>query len=210
MQASSILGQRLQAFQPAAARQQRGAHVQTTCKDSRIGKVPVPVPDKVTVTVNGQHVVVKGPKGELQRTFHPLVVLEREENLFRVKRADESRQAAQQHGLQRTLLSNMIVGVDTGFTTTLQMLGVGYRAAVAGNNLTLNVGYSNPVQMTIPQGLTVKVEKNTTIEVSGFDKELVGQFSANVRSKREPEPYKGKGVRYSDEVVLRKEGKRGK
>ncbi|KAL4854612.1 50S ribosomal protein L6 [Chlorella vulgaris] len=198
MQASSIMGQRLQAFQPAAVRQQRGAHVQTTCKDSRIGKVPVPVPDKVTVTVNGQHVVVKGPKGELQRTFHPLVVLEREENLFRVKRADESRQAAQQHGLQRTLLSNMI------------MLGVGYRAAVAGNNLTLNVGYSNPVQMTIPQGLTVKVEKNTTIEVSGFDKELVGQFSANVRSKREPEPYKGKGVRYSDEVVLRKEGKRGK
>lgn len=198
------------AFQPATQQRQGRQQLRVSAKDSRIGKVPITVPAKVDVKVNGQTVVVKGPKGELQRTFHPLVKIQQDGSIIKVAKATESRMANQQHGLSRTLLNNMIVGVDTGFTTTLQMVGVGYRAAVSGSNLTLNLGYSHPIEMPIPQGLAVKVEKNTTIEVSGFDKELVGQFSANIRSKREPEPYKGKGVRYSDEVVMRKEGKRGK
>lgn len=205
---SALCGTRVQAAARPAQRQQQPFVV--TAKFSRIGKNPVPVPDKVTVDIQGQTVKVKGPKGELQRTFHHLVKLEKGEKMVTVLRADESRQANSQHGLARTLLSNMVVGVDTGFTRTLNMVGVGYKAAVSGSNLTLNLGYSHPIEMPVPQGLSVKVEKNTTIEISGFDKELVGQFAANVRSKREPEPYKGKGVRYSDEVVIRKEGKRGK
>jgi large subunit ribosomal protein L6 len=139
-----------------------------------------------------------------------MVRVEQEGAVLKVERVNETRLANQQHGLSRSLVSNMVVGVSTGFTKTLSMIGVGYKAAVAGSNLNLSLGYSHPIEMPVPSGLEVKVEKNTTITVSGFDKELVGQFAADVRSKREPEPYKGKGVRYSDEVVRRKEGKRGK
>lgn len=131
-------------------------------------------------------------------------------NALKVLRNIETREANQLHGLSRSLLNSMVIGVNDGFEKTLQMVGVGYKAATSGESLTLNLGYSHPIEMSIPQGISVKVEKNTTIVVSGFDKEVVGQFAANIRSKREPEPYKGKGVRYSDEIVARKEGKRGK
>jgi large subunit ribosomal protein L6 len=143
-------------------------------------------------------------------SIHPLVTIAQEGNILRVARAVEGRQASALHGLSRALVSNMVTGVSTGFTKTLNLVGVGYRAAVNGQNLSLSLGYSHPVEMPVPKGLEVKVEKNTTITVSGVDKELVGQFAADVRSKREPEPYKGKGVKYSDEIVRRKEGKRGK
>lgn len=145
------------------------------------------------------------------RAIPPLVSVEKSEgNVYKVVVADGSRQAKQQHGLMRSLLYNMVTGVSTGFTKTLSLVGVGYRAQVSGKSLVLSLGYSHPVEMEIPQGLEVKVEKNTTIYISGYDKEQVGQFAADVRSKREPEPYKGKGVRYADEYVARKEGKRGK
>jgi large subunit ribosomal protein L6 len=154
---------------------------------------------------------VQGPKGELQRTLPPLVRIEmREGNILKVDRVNETRQANQQHGLSRSLVSNMVVGVSAGFSKTLTLIGVGYKAAVTGSSITLNLGYSHPVEMPVPAGLAVEVVKNTTVVVSGFDKELVGQFAADIRSKREPEPYKGKGVRYVDEFVRRKEGKRGK
>jgi large subunit ribosomal protein L6 len=153
---------------------------------------------------------VQGPKGELQRILPELVTIEQEGNIVKVVRVNETRQANCQHGLSRSLVNSMVVGVSEGFTKTLSLIGVGYRAAATGSNLTLTLGYSHPVEMLVPKGIEVKVEKNTTVIVSGFDKELVGQFAANVRSKREPEPYKGKGVRYVDEYVRRKEGKRGK
>jgi large subunit ribosomal protein L6 len=153
---------------------------------------------------------LQGPKGELQRTLPSLVRIEKEGSVINVVRVNESRVANQVHGLSRALINNMVVGVSDGFTKTLSMIGVGYKAAISGKNLTLNLGYSHPVEMQVPTGIEVKVEKNTTIMVSGFDKEMVGQFAADIRSKREPEPYKGKGVRYSNEVVRRKEGKRGK
>lgn len=127
-----------------------------------------------------------------------------------MNRAKEHKTANAIHGLSRSLINNMVIGVSDGFTKTLTLIGVGYRAAVSGKTLTLSLGYSHPVEMAIPEGLTVEVVKNTTVIVSGYDKEQVGQFAADVRSKREPEPYKGKGVRYADEYVARKEGKRGK
>ncbi|KAG7673020.1 hypothetical protein Ndes2437B_g01127 [Nannochloris sp. 'desiccata'] len=206
---SSFTGQAL-AFRPAVQRQQRSPVAQVVAKQSRIGKLPIVVPDKVQVTLDGNTLKVKGPKGELNRTFPELVTIEQEGNVLKVLRVNETRQANCLHGLSRSLLNSMVVGVSDGFTKTLSLIGVGYKAAVNGQNLTLNLGYSHPIEMPVPKGLEVKVEKNTTVIVSGFDKELVGQFAADVRSKREPEPYKGKGVRYVDEYVRRKEGKRGK
>lgn len=206
--ATSFSGQAM-AFKTGAPRQARMA-LAVQAKFSRIGKQPITVPSSVTIKLDGQHVHVKGPKGELQRTLPDLVIVSQEGNVVSVQRAEESRKANQMHGLSRTLVNNMVVGVSEGYTKQLSLVGVGYRAAVAGSTLTLNLGYSHPVEMPVPKGLEVKVEKNTTIFVSGFDKELVGQFAATIRSKREPEPYKGKGVRYHDEVVRRKEGKRGK
>ena len=153
---------------------------------------------------------LQGPRGELQRTLPDLVTIEQEGNIVKVVRVNETREANCLHGLSRSLVNNMVVGVSDGFTKTLTLIGVGYKAAATGTNLTMNLGYSHPIEMEVPKGIEVKVEKNTTIVVSGSDKELVGQFAANVRSKREPEPYKGKGVRYVDEYVRRKEGKRGK
>lgn len=153
----------------------------------------------------------QGPKGELQRTLPPLVrVSMLDGGAVKVDRANDGRLANQQHGLSRSLVSNMVVGVSDGFSKTLTLIGVGYRAAVVGAQLNLTLGYSHPVEMAIPQGIAVRVEKNTTVVVDGFDREQVGQFAANIRSKRPPEPYKGKGVRYADETVARKEGKRGK
>lgn len=177
---------------------------------SRIGKRPIPLPQKVTVSIDGQHVAVKGPKGELSRVLPEEVEIVQEDNVVLVKRRSESRVARQRHGLSRTLLANMVEGVSQGFQKKLEIQGVGYRAQVQGRNLTLNVGYSNPVQITPPDGVQVAVENNTNVIVSGIDKEVVGNVAATIRAVRPPEPYKGKGIRYSGEFVRRKVGKAGK
>ncbi|KAA8534399.1 hypothetical protein F0562_031916 [Nyssa sinensis] len=181
------------------------------CKESRIGKHPIEVPANVTITLEGQDLKVKGPLGELSRSYPREVKVERDESgLLKVKKAMETRRANQMHGLFRTLTDNMVVGVSKGFDKRLQLIGVGYRAMLEGKDLVLNLGFSHPVRMAIPDGLQVKVEDNTRIVVSGYDKCSVGEFAASIRKWRPPEPYKGKGVKYADEVVRRKEGKAGK
>jgi large subunit ribosomal protein L6 len=175
---------------------------------SRIGKAPVNLPDKVEVKVTGTTVEVKGPKGVLIYTFRPEVKIEKVEKTLKVSPVDESTGARKLWGMSRTLLGNMVTGVTTGFTKTLEFNGVGYKAAVSGANLTLNLGYSHPIEYKLPKGIEAKVVKNT-IEISGSDKELVGFVAAQVRSYREPEPYKGKGLKYSDEKIIRKAGKTG-
>ena len=177
---------------------------------SRIGKVPIPIPDKVNVTIKGQAVTVKGPKGELSRELTPEVAIEQADNVVTVTRRNESRVARQRHGLSRTLVANMVEGVSKGFEKKLQIQGVGYRAQVQGRNLILNVGYSNPVTIEPPEGIQVAVESNTNVTVSGINKEVVGNTAARIRAVRPPEPYKGKGIRYADEFVRRKVGKAGK
>ncbi|KAK7838764.1 50s ribosomal protein l6, partial [Quercus suber] len=181
------------------------------CKESRIGKQPIQVPSNVTITLEGQFLKVKGPLGELSQSYPREVNVEREEpGTLKVKKAMETRRANQMHGLFRTLTDNMVVGVSKGFEKKLQLIGVGYRAMLEGNDLVLNLGFSHPVRMAIPDGIKVKVEDNTRITVSGYDKSAIGQFAASVRRWRPPEPYKGKGVKYADEIVRRKEGKAGK
>ncbi|MBD1909592.1 MULTISPECIES: 50S ribosomal protein L6 [unclassified Leptolyngbya] len=177
---------------------------------SRIGKRPISLPQKVTVAISGQDITVKGPKGELSRTLPPEVEIVQEDETLLVKRRDDSRPARERHGLCRTLVANMVEGVSQGFTRRLEIQGVGYRAQAQGTNLTLNVGYSNPVQIAAPKGIQFAVENNTNIIVSGIDKEEVGNISAKIRATRPPEPYKGKGIRYSGEFVRRKAGKAGK
>ncbi len=177
---------------------------------SRIGKLPIPVPQKVTVTISGQDVVVKGPKGELNRVLPDGVYVEQEGDTLVVKRRDESRMARERHGLVRTLVANMVQGVSQGFERRLEIQGVGYRAQVQGRNLLMNMGYSHPVLIEPPEGIQFVVENNTNVIVSGINKEDVGNTSAKVRAVRPPEPYKGKGVRYAGEVVRRKAGKTGK
>ncbi|KAH9617182.1 hypothetical protein KSS87_012397 [Heliosperma pusillum] len=181
------------------------------CKESRIGKQPIVVPSNVAITMDGQDLNVKGPLGQLSITYPREVIVEREESgSLRVRKAVETRRANQMHGLFRTLTDNMVVGVSKGFDKRLQLVGVGYRATVEGRDLVLNLGFSHPVRMAIPADLNVKVEENTRVIVSGYDKSSVGQFAATIRSWRPPEPYKGKGVKYADEIVRRKEGKAGK
>ncbi|KAL0027653.1 hypothetical protein WJX79_005898 [Trebouxia sp. C0005] len=187
----------------------------TECKESRIGKAPVPIPAGVTVTIKGSHLTVKGPKGQLERTFPDLCDIVQEDNSLKVvKRAfsdpSKNRKAYAQHGLIRSLANGMVVGASEGFAKDLQLIGVGYRGAVAGNKLTMNLGFSHPVEMEIPQDVEVKVTRNTFLNISSYNKESLGDFAAAVRAWRPPEPYKGKGIRYTDEVVRRKEGKRGK
>ncbi len=177
---------------------------------SRIGKRPIAIPNKVTVEIKGQHVAVKGPKGSLERVLPPEVKVEKDGETLQVLRQDDSRTARERHGLSRTLVSNMVEGVSKGFEKRLQIQGVGYRAQAQGSKLTLNVGYSKPVEMTMPEGIQVAVEKNTEVTVSGINKELVGNVAAQVRAVRPPEPYKGKGIRYLGEFVRRKAGKAGK
>jgi len=175
---------------------------------SRIGKQPVVVPDKVKVAVDAAgQVVVEGPKGSLRMALPEGVTLAQDGGLLSLSRASEQRHHRANHGTARALLANMVVGVTAGFTKQLEIRGVGYRAAVKGNQLDLQLGYSHPVLHPIPSGLEVKVEENTKVTVSGIDKQQVGQFAAEVRSYRRPEPYKGKGVRYVDEYVRRKAGK---
>ncbi|MDZ7727749.1 MAG: 50S ribosomal protein L6 [Dehalococcoidia bacterium] len=177
---------------------------------SRIGKLPVPVADKVEVDITGENeVTVKGPRGQLVRSFPGDVSFTKEDDRIIVTRlGDEGKQRAL-HGLSRSLLNNMVVGVSDGFTRTLEVQGVGYRAQLQGNNLQLAVGYSHPVIIEPPEGITFQVE-GQRVHVSGIDKELVGQIASNIRKVRPPEPYKGKGIRYLGERVRRKAGKAGK
>ncbi|MFP5272864.1 50S ribosomal protein L6 [Coleofasciculus sp.] len=177
---------------------------------SRIGKRPITIPNKVTVTIDGQQVTVKGPKGELQRVLPKQVTVEQEGETIEVRRRDESRLARQRHGLSRTLVANMVEGVSQGFQKRLEIQGVGYRAQVQGRNLILNVGYSKPVEIVPPQDVQLAVEGNTNVIVSGINKEIVGNTAAKIRAVRPPEVYKGKGIRYAGEIVRRKAGKAGK
>jgi large subunit ribosomal protein L6 len=178
---------------------------------SRIGKKPIPIPDKVTVTLDGSTVAVKGPKGSLERTLPEKVTVAQEDNTLIVSPVDSSRTARERHGLCRTLVANMVEGVSQGYSKNLEIVGVGYRAQVQGKVLTLNVGYSKPVEMEMPEGITAAMgEKNTQVIISGIDKEVVGDIAAKVRAVRPPEPYKGKGIRYQGEYIRRKAGKTGK
>lgn len=174
---------------------------------SRIGKAPIKVPSGVTVTISGSDVTVKGPKGELKRTFRPEVTISQEGDLVLVKRVAEDRNTRSLHGLSRTLLNNMVVGVSEGFERKLQVVGVGYRAAVEGRKLVMALGYSHPVDIELPQGIDVEVGKGNIITIRSHDKQLLGDFCAYVRGKRPPEVYKGKGVKYENEVIRKKAGK---
>jgi large subunit ribosomal protein L6 len=177
---------------------------------SRIGKRPISLPKTVSVSLDGQHVSVKGPKGQLALTLSEHVTIEQDGDTLLVKRVDESRVARARHGLSRTLVANMIEGVSNGFQKKLEIQGVGYRAQVKGKTLVLNVGYSQPVEVEPPDGIDLAVEANTNVIVSGIDKEIVGNIAAKIRDVRPPEPYKGKGIRYAGEYILRKAGKSGK
>ncbi len=177
---------------------------------SRIGKTPVLIPEKVSITIDGLLVTVKGPKGELHRLMPDGVKLDQKENTVVVTPSTTKRYSRQRHGLCRTLIANMVQGVNEGFSRRLEIVGVGSRAQVKGKNLVVSAGYSHPVEMVPPDGITYKVESNTNVIVSGIDKEVVGNEAAKIRSIRPPEPYKGKGIKYSDERIIRKAGKSGK
>ena len=177
---------------------------------SRIGRLPITVPSGVDVTIDGRNVTVTGPKGSLSRALHPDMTLSREDGTLVVTRPTEQKTHKQLHGLTRTLVNNMVVGVTDGYRKGLEITGVGYRAALNGRKLQLNLGYSHPIEIDPPEGISFEVESPTRLAVVGIDKELVGQIAATVRATRKPEPYKGKGVRYAGEQVRRKAGKAGK
>ncbi len=178
---------------------------------SRIGNSPIAVPSGVDVTINGASITVKGPKGTLTRTLDGGISVRKDESTLVVERPDDARESRSLHGLSRALVNNMVVGVTQGYTKELEIVGVGYRAEAKGPGaLRLNLGFSHPVEFPGPEGITFEVPVQTRIIVKGIDKELVGQVAANIRSIRKPEPYKGKGVRYVDEKILRKAGKAGK
>ena len=177
---------------------------------SRIGRLPITVPSGVDVTIDGRNVTVKGPKGTLSRALHPDMTVSREDGTLVVTRPTEQKTHKQLHGLTRTLVNNMVVGVTDGYRKGLEITGVGYRAALSGKKLQLNLGYSHQIEIDPPEGITFEVENPTRLAVVGIDKELVGQIAAKVRSTRKPEPYKGKGVRYAGEYIRRKAGKAGK
>ncbi len=176
---------------------------------SRIGKLPVALPQGVEVTIKGQKVDVKGPKGSLSREIHPLVEVVSQDNELRVKPREQSIKAKALWGLSRSLLNNMVLGVSQGFSKVLEINGVGYRAELSGDTLKLSLGFSHPVEFKLPKGVSAKVEKNTVITLTSIDKELLGQTAATIRAFRPPEPYKGKGIKYADEVIRRKVGKAG-
>lgn len=178
---------------------------------SRIGKLPIQLPGGVKINIKGTAVIVTGPKGKLEQEFHPEMTLSEDDGVLTVARPSDSRQHKAIHGLTRALLNNMVVGVSTGFSKTLEIEGVGYRAAMEGKNLVLNVGYSHPITFEPPADVEFAVEdRNKTVIVSGIDKQVVGEIAAQIRKTRPPEPYKGKGVRYRGEYVRRKAGKAGK
>ncbi len=177
---------------------------------SRIGRLPIPVPAGVDITIDGSHVAVKGPKGLLSRDISPELSLVREDGILRVERPNDQKRSRELHGLTRTLINNMVVGVTTGYRKGLEITGVGYRAQLVGRKLQLSLGYSHPIEIDPPEGIAFEVENPTRLAVTGIDKELVGHVAARVRQMRKPEPYKGKGVRYTGEVIRRKAGKSGK
>jgi large subunit ribosomal protein L6 len=177
---------------------------------SRIGRLPIAVPSGVDVTIDGRHLTVKGPKGTLSRDLHPDITVSREDDQLVVTRPTEQKTHKQLHGLTRTLVNNMVVGVTDGYRKGLEITGVGYRAVKVGEKLQLSLGYSHQIEIDPPSGITFEVENPTRLAVIGIDKELVGQIAAKVRSTRKPEPYKGKGVRYAGEKIRRKAGKAGK
>ncbi len=177
---------------------------------SRIGKKPVQIPAGVEVTVNGNTCIVKGPKGTLEQDFHEEISVEVVENQVIVTRANDERTARAQHGLTRALIQNMVTGVSEGFTKSLELAGVGYRVQLKGTALDFSLGYSHPVVMEQPEGITFEVPDNTHINVKGIDKQQVGQVAAEIRAKRPPEPYKGKGIHYVGEHIRRKLGKAAK
>jgi large subunit ribosomal protein L6 len=177
---------------------------------SRIGKLPIPVPAGVEVKIDGQNIEVKGPKGTLSHVVPAPITIVLEDNTITVTRPDEERLSRSLHGLTRTLIANNIHGVTQGFTKGLEIVGTGYRVTAKGNDLEFALGYSHPITVQPPAGITFSVEGNTKLTVSGIDKQAVGEVAANIRKLRKPEPYKGKGVRYAGEVVRRKAGKSGK
>ena len=178
---------------------------------SRIGRMPITIPNGVEINVDGQEVTVKGPKGTLSEIIvEPIKVVRNDDGSIGVERPDDDRRNRSLHGLSRTLINNMVVGVTEGYKKTLEIVGVGYRVAAAGNNLEFALGLSHPVSVVAPEGISFEVESPTRFHVSGINKQRVGEVSANIRKLRKPDPYKGKGVRYQGEVVRRKVGKAGK
>ena len=177
---------------------------------SRIGRLPIAVPSGVDVTIDGRTLTVTGPRGSLSRELHPDMTVSREDDRLVVTRPTEQKTHKPLHGLTRTLVNNMVVGVTDGFRKGLEITGVGYRASKVGEKLQLNLGYSHPIEIEPPTGITFELENPTRVAVIGIDKELVGQVAAQVRSTRKPEPYKGKGVKYAGEYIRRKAGKAGK
>ncbi len=177
---------------------------------SRIGKKPITVPAGVDVAIDGTAITVKGPKGTLSGNFNPAMKVEMDGQTITVSRPDDSKEMRSAHGLTRTLIANMVQGVHEEYSKALEIVGVGYRAALEGKDLVLTVGYSHPVKMAPPEGITIEVPAPAQIKISGADKQKVGQFASEVRRVRPPEPYKGKGIRYAGEVVRHKEGKAGK
>ena len=176
---------------------------------SRIGRKPIVIPGGVTVTVDGSTVKVKGPKGELSRTFEPSMKVRVENNEVLVERPNDDKRERALHGLTRALIANMVTGVTDGFKKTLEIVGVGYRAEASGSTVRLNLGFSHPIQYPVPKGIEVKTPSPTVIEISGADKQVVGQVAAELRGLRPTEPYKGKGIKYEGEHVRRKAGKTG-
>jgi large subunit ribosomal protein L6 len=177
---------------------------------SRIGKLPIEIPKGVKINFVDSVLTVQGPNGKLSRLIMPCVTLNMSETSLEVTRNDETTSSRAAHGFTRTLINNMVTGVTKGFQTDLEINGVGYRAEVKGKELVLSLGYSHPVNFLIPEGISIEVEKMTKLSVKGFDKEVVGQTAAKIRSFRGPEPYKGKGIKYANETILRKAGKTGK
>jgi large subunit ribosomal protein L6 len=177
---------------------------------SRIGKAPITVPSGVDVTITGRTITVKGPKGTLSRDIPGEIIVRKEDSTILVERPNDERESRSLHGLSRTLVNNMVIGVTDGFTKELEIVGVGYRAEAQGQNLRLALGFSHPVMVPAPEGISFEIPQQTRVIVKGIDKELVGQVAANIRSIRKPEPYKGKGVRYLGERIVRKAGKTGK
>ena len=175
---------------------------------SRIGKLPVEIPAGVTITVDGNFVKVTGPKGELQEVILPNVTIQQADNTITVERISEEKIAKSQHGLMRSLINNMVVGVTAGFEKKLEVNGVGFKVALQGSSLILNLGFSHPIEFNAPEGIALNVDK-MNISVSGISKQQVGQVAADIRALKKPEPYKGKGIKYDDEHILRKAGKTG-
>jgi large subunit ribosomal protein L6 len=177
---------------------------------SRIGKLPIPVPSGVNVEIEGQQITVKGPKGSLTHVVAEPITVAQEDGMLNVARPDDERTSKALHGLSRTLIANMVTGVTAGYTKNLEIVGTGYRVAAKGSDLEFALGFSHPVVVTAPEGISFKVENPTRFAVEGIDKQKVGEVAANIRKLRKPDPYKGKGVRYQGEVIRRKAGKTGK